>query len=147
LARGRSELKGRVVQTEGRTALENDGEIYMVIAPDARHLRALRLVAADAGGRAGFDVSEVDDLRIAVDELCQAMMWATEYRLVVRVVVHGPSVVVRASARRRASDPVPRLSSISELIVDAVSDEYRFDHSDQEVSFVVSKTAGRANGR
>jgi hypothetical protein len=131
----------------GRAALENDGEIYMVVAPDARHLRALRLVAADAGGRAGFDASEVDDLRIAVDELCQAMMAATEYRLVVRMVVHGSSVVVRASARRRANDPTPTLSSVSELIVDVVSDQYRFEHSDSEISFVVSKTAGRADGQ
>lgn len=136
------------MQTERRSAaLENDGEVYMVVAPDARHLRALRLVAADAGGRAGFDVSEVDDLRIAVDELSQAMMEATEYRMVIRVVVHGPSVVVRASARRQSKDPVPRLSNISELIVDAVSDRYRFEHTDEEISFVVSKTAGRGRER
>ena len=124
--------------------MENDGEVYLVVAPDARHLRALRLVAADAGGRAGFDVSEVDDLRIAVDELSQAMMGATEHRLVVRIVVHGRNVIVRASARRQAGDPVPHLSSISELIVDAVSDQYRLEHSDSEISFVVSKTAGRS---
>ena len=119
----------------------------MVVAPDARHLRALRLVAADAGGRAGFDVSEVDDLRIAVDELSHAMMEATEYRMVIRVVVHGSSVVVRGSARRRSNDPAPRLSNISELIVDAVSDQYRFEHTESEISFVVSKTASRASDR
>ncbi len=135
------------MEIDERVVVENDGEVYLVVAPDARHLRALRLVAADAGGRAGFDVSEVDDLRIAVDELCQAMMGATEHRIVVRIVVHGQNVVVRASARRRSTDPVPRLSNISELIVDAVSDEYRFEHSDSEISFLVSKTTRLVNRR
>jgi len=125
----------------------DDGDIHMVVAADAKHLRALRLVAADAGGRAGLDISEVDDLRIAVDELCHALMEATEHRLVVQIVVHGPHVIVRASARRSSTDPPPRLSSISELIVDAVSDQYRFEHSDSEMSFVVSKTAGRMSTR
>jgi hypothetical protein len=122
----------------------DDDEIYVVVPPHARTLRTLRLVAADAGGRAGLDVSEVDDLRIAVDELSQALMESTSNRLVVRFVVHGPHVIVKASARRRASDPVPQLSPISELIVDAVSDRYRLEQSATETWFVVTKTAGRS---
>lgn len=123
--------------------VEDDGEIFLVVPPDARNLRALRLVAADAAGRAGLDASEVDDLRIAVDELCQAMMDTTEHRLVVRILVHGPRVIVRGAARRRAFDPCPRLSTISELIVDAVTDQYSLEHSESEMSFMVTKTAGR----
>jgi hypothetical protein len=133
----------RQATSEDATAVDHDNEIYLVVPPDAAHLRAIRLVAADAGGRAGLDASEVDDLRIAVGELCQAMMDATDHRLVVRIVVHGPSVIVRASARRRSADPLPSLSSISELIVDAVSDHYCLDHSESEMMFIVSKTAGR----
>ena len=33
-------------------------------------LRLARLATADAGGRAGLGVDEIDDLRIAVSELC-----------------------------------------------------------------------------
>lgn len=33
-------------------------------------LRLARLASADAGSRAGFDVEEIDDLRIAISELC-----------------------------------------------------------------------------
>jgi hypothetical protein len=127
--------------------VNDGGEIYLVVPADAGHLRAIRLLAADAGGRAGLDASEVDDLRIAVGELCQAMMDATEHHLVVRIVVHGPNVIVRTSARRRAGDPLPHLSPISELIVDAVSDHYRLDHSESEMISVVSKTAGRLSSR
>ncbi len=33
-------------------------------------LRLARLTSADAGSRAGFDYEDIDDLRIAVSELC-----------------------------------------------------------------------------
>jgi hypothetical protein len=127
--------------------VDDGNEVFLVVPSDAAHLRAVRLVAADAGGRAGLDASEVDDLRIAVGELSQAVMDSTDHRLVVRIVVHGPSVIVRASARRRGADPLPSLSSISELIVDAVSDHYCLESSESEMIFVVSKTAGRMTRR
>ncbi len=40
----------------------------------ARFLRLARLAVADAGTRAGFTVEEVEDLRLAIDELCGPMM-------------------------------------------------------------------------
>ena len=126
---------------------DNAGEIWILVPPEARDLRALRLVTAEAGGRAGLTVSEVDDLRIAVDELCQVLMDSSDHRLAVRIAVHGRSLVVRATARRKSSDSDPRLSSVSELIVDAVADRYRLEHSPSEVSFVLSKTAGRLTVR
>jgi hypothetical protein len=123
--------------------VDDGNEVFLVVPPDAAHLRAVRLVAADAGGRAGLDASEVDDLRIAVGELSQAVMDSTDHRLVVRIVVHGQSVIVRVSARRHPNDPLPSLSAISELIVDAVSDHYCLEHSESEMICIVSKTAGR----
>ena len=122
---------------------ENEDEIWILVPPEARYLRALRLVTAEAGGRAGLSVSEVDDLRIAVDELCQVLMESTDHRLAVRIAVHGRSLVIRASARRQSSGSAPQLSAVSELIVDAVADHYCLEHSPSEASFVLSKTAGR----
>jgi len=40
---------------------------------DAEYLRLARLAAADAASRAGFDVDDIDDVRIAVSELCGAL--------------------------------------------------------------------------
>jgi hypothetical protein len=144
---------GTPAATDVQCDLEDDrpvddgNEVYLVVPSDPMHLRTIRLVVADAGGRAGLDASEVDDLRIAVGELSQAVMHTTDHRLVVRVVVHGARVIIRASARRESNDPLPRLSTISELIVDAVSDRYCLEHSESEMIFVVSKTAGRLSRR
>ena len=121
--------------------MERDGELFLVVAPDASFLRAIRLVAADAGRRAGLSVSEIDDLRIAIDELAQALMDVTEHRLVIRIAVHGARVIVRGTARRRRSDPPPQLDGVVALIVDAVSDHWELAHSSTEMWFVLAKTA------
>lgn len=121
--------------------MEDQDELCLLVPPHPQHLRAVRLVAAEAGGRAGFDVSELDDLRIAVDELCHALMETSERRLLVRVEVCPGRVVVRGSARRQPGGPAPELPGVTELIVDAVSSRYALDHDDDMMSFVLVKQA------
>lgn len=121
--------------------MEHDDELFLVVEPDARFLRTVRLVAADAGRRAGLSVSEIDDLRIAVDELALALMDATDHRVALRIVVHGSQVIVRGAARRRPGARPPRLDVVPALIVDAVSDHHDLSHSPDEMWFVLSKTA------
>ena len=122
--------------------MDYDDELFLVVPPDAGYLRTVRLVASDAGRRAGLSVSEIDDLRIAVDELAQALMQVTEHRLVIRVAVHGSQVLVRGPARRRRNDVPPRLHGVAALIVDAVSDHHELSHTGTEMWFVLAKTAG-----
>jgi hypothetical protein len=125
-------------------AVEDDDEIWLLVPPRACHLRAIRLVAAEAGRRAGFDMSELDDLRIAVGELCSVLMDATERRLLVKVLVRAGRVVVRGSAPRRDGGAPPSLPGVSELIVDAVSDDYALEVAGTQLSFVVWKEAAAA---
>jgi hypothetical protein len=127
--------------------VEHDDELFLVVSPDAQYLRTVRLVTADAGRRAGLSVSEIDDLRIAVDELAQALMDVTQHRLVIRVVVRGNQVIVRGTARRRRNDPPPKLNGVPALIVDAVSDHHDLSHGPNEMWFLLSKTAGEASER
>ena len=53
----------------------------------------------------------------------------------------GSQVIVRGTARRRRSDPPPKLNGVPALIVDAVSDHHDLSHSPNEMWFVLSKTA------
>src|SRR5258705_12262941 len=46
--------------------------LRLQVPATVEHLRTVRLVAADAAERAGFDCDQTDDIRIAVDELCHA---------------------------------------------------------------------------
>jgi serine/threonine-protein kinase RsbW len=50
-----------------------DNVVRLELPVDARYIRVARLVASGLGSTAGFDVDAVDDLRIAVDELCSAL--------------------------------------------------------------------------
>jgi serine/threonine-protein kinase RsbW len=48
--------------------------VTLVVPAAADYLRLARLASADAGSRAGFDYEEIDDLRIAVTELCHLLI-------------------------------------------------------------------------
>ena len=49
-------------------------EIVLTIPGKPEFLRLARMAAADAASRVGLTYEEIDDLRIAVDELCFAIM-------------------------------------------------------------------------
>ena len=48
-------------------------EVELRIPATASYLRLARLAAADVAARAGWNYEDIDDLRIAVDELCYAI--------------------------------------------------------------------------
>jgi serine/threonine-protein kinase RsbW len=54
--------------------VRNEGMIELVLPAETRLVRIARLVASGVATAAGFDVDEVEDLRIAVDELCTALV-------------------------------------------------------------------------
>jgi hypothetical protein len=47
--------------------------VRLAIPLDTRYVRIVRLVARGVGSAMGFNVEDVDDLRIAVEELCAAL--------------------------------------------------------------------------
>jgi serine/threonine-protein kinase RsbW len=51
----------------------NPGVIRLELPVDARVVRVARLVASGLAATVGFDIDEVDDLRLAVGELCSVL--------------------------------------------------------------------------
>ena len=51
-------------------AMDGPPQITITFPGTPEFLRLARLTSADAGSRAGFDYEDIDDLRIAVSELC-----------------------------------------------------------------------------
>jgi hypothetical protein len=116
-----------------------DGEVHLVVPPHSVYLRAIRLVAADAAGRAQLDCEETEDFRLAVDELCHVLMSMTDHSVVVTMMVENDGVVARGSARRRAGGDPLRLNKLTERLVLALADSMSLDESLDQVSFVVTK--------
>jgi hypothetical protein len=125
---------------EIRTTMD---DVHLVIPAGSEFLRVLRLVAADAANRAGLDCEEVEDFRIAVDELGHAVMAATDHHLHVTFRTNGDTVVARGTARSRGGAVEPPMSELSRAIVAGVTDSFEFGQDKAEVSFVVMKHANR----
>ncbi len=83
-------------------------DVWLTVPPYSEYLRTVRLVAADAAVRAGLDYDEVEDFRIAVDELCHLLMSSTDHEISVSFGVVGtlcPRPRARAAAiGRRTAD-------------------------------------------
>jgi serine/threonine-protein kinase RsbW len=118
-----------------------EGTIELVLPADARLMRLARLVASGVGSAAGFDVEEIEDLRIAVDEGCSALMEAgVDSPLLLSFEVDSGAVVVLGSTDA-GSDPArdaERLS-LSDQILRVVTDEHELAASHGRATFRFTK--------
>jgi serine/threonine-protein kinase RsbW len=63
-----------VTQVTDPSAPAVGGAIELVVPADTRLVRLARLVASGVAASAGFDVEQIEDLRVAVDEGCTALI-------------------------------------------------------------------------
>ena len=66
----------------------HDGVVRLELPIASQYIRVARLVASGLGASAGLDVDAVDDLRIAVDELCAA----ADRDVDVQILLPGPHI-------------------------------------------------------
>jgi hypothetical protein len=116
-------------------------DVWLTVPPFSEYLRTVRLVAADAAVRAGLDYDEVEDFRIAVDELCHLLMSSTDHQISVSFGVVGRCVLARGRARRRQGSPLAPLNDLSRTIIASVSDHHELHESDDELGFAAMKEA------
>lgn len=112
-------------------------ELRLRVSSSVDHLRTVRLVAADVAERAGFDYDEICDLRIAMSELCHAVMRSTEAPISLRFAIGPRCIEAYGSAERRGAAPALVLSPMAELIVGFVSDRFSLVDEPCEVGFVL----------
>jgi serine/threonine-protein kinase RsbW len=103
-------------------------------------LRLARLTSADAGSRAGFDYEDIDDLRIAVSELCSLLGGAVGGALTLEYEVSPGRVAVRGHAAPGALVD----SDLSRTIVEAVVDEVLLTAQDGVARFECTKRSAAA---
>jgi serine/threonine-protein kinase RsbW len=103
-----------------------DGLVRLELPVDTRYIRVARLVASGLGSTAGFDVDGVDDLRIAVDELCSALFELADggpVSLTFALSVGGVEVEGQAVAAPTAAID-PERFALSEQILGVACDQY-----------------------
>ena len=123
---------GPVRETPGDERVAAD-DIELRIPARPEFVRLARLAAADVGSRAGLGYEEVDDLRIAIDELCHAVMGVRDASdgdgrvLDLRFVLREGSLAIEGAC---TNDRTPELNELSTAILEAVVDERELDRRD-----------------
>ena len=102
------------------------GEVRLEVPAAPEFLRISRIMAAGVASRVGFTLDEVEDLRIAIDEVCFALVGANGRTgtLSLRYLLDSDQLAVEGTGRFSdglSNEPV--VSALSKQILAAVVDE------------------------
>jgi serine/threonine-protein kinase RsbW len=126
------------MRTEGPTVDPSNPVVEFGMPADPQYVRVARLVAGDMAERAGFSVDELDDIRLAVDELCAILIGADGSPLELRMQAIGGELVINGTT----AGPAPVVpSELSETLLRALVDSCTFDASEHETSVILRKQA------
>jgi hypothetical protein len=144
--RGRSGRRVRLLHVSDASDARADGpsadEVVLSILAEPQLLRVARLTAAGLAGRLGFSFDEIEDVKIAVDELCFALVGSKgrpgtltlTYRLDSgALAIDG----VGSFADGSGADPTP--SDLSSQILAAVVDEHDVRRDGEQLRFHMAK--------
>jgi serine/threonine-protein kinase RsbW len=130
---------------EREDQLRTGGDVRLVVPAAPEYLRLVRLTAAGLASRLGFTFDEVEDLRIAVDELCFHLLGdgdhdgrAEELRTMDLMYSAGPDSIT-ITGRTGLSGAVPAPSELSEQILDALVDEHEVSGDAGMITFRLKK--------
>lgn len=104
--------------------------VRLIVPAEARHVRLVRLTAAGVAAGAGFDVDDVEDLRVAVNELFALLVddaESSDDEVEVEYRVDGSAILVRGRRELASSQPAPpEPDDLALDILGVIVDEHRF---------------------
>jgi serine/threonine-protein kinase RsbW len=114
--------------------------IELTFPASSRYVRLSRLAAASLATELDFDVEEVDDLRIAVDEVVTLLVDGEHGgRISIRFVAGDGSLTVEGRCEG-ALPGAPAVSDLVEAILSATTDHHEIRSTAEERSFSITKT-------
>jgi serine/threonine-protein kinase RsbW len=101
------------------------GEVRLEVPASPEFFRIARIMGAGVASRLGFTLDELEDLSIAIDELCFALVGrGTEGTLCLTYQMLPDRLAVEGVGRfQHQPDTDPTLTDLSAQILDAVLDE------------------------
>jgi serine/threonine-protein kinase RsbW len=121
-------------------------EVTLVVQATNDHISFARLNATAVAGKIGFDYDAIEDVRIAVSELCGTVITAaapgTELRLAIRGGADGLEVSGRVPS---TPDAALETDELSDQVLAVVTDDYAYDVAEGEVSFRMTRAARQAD--
>ncbi len=137
--------------TDAAEALSTGDRIELRFPARGDLIVLARLVTSAISARAGFDIEELEDLRLAVGEVCLLTLQGSDARhgdLCLELTVFGDAIEVvctleRAKAAADVLGPeVEEISLLSERILDALVDEHGRETHDGSIRAWLRKRRG-----
>lgn len=100
--------------------------IRLDVPAAARFLHVVRLTAAGAGAEAGLDAEEIEDIKIAVDELCSVAIAASNEDQVLSLAFVAAEGELRVEATIPTSGPLD-VDEMGQAIISATVDAFTWD--------------------
>jgi serine/threonine-protein kinase RsbW len=121
---------------------DTEPKVRLVIPASSRYLRLARLTAAGLAGDLGYSVDDIEDLRVAVDELCAAIIEdaAEPAELELTYQESDGGLVVEGICRARSSQ-APELHSVARELLNMLADKYSIGAVDGHRNFRLVKYA------
>jgi serine/threonine-protein kinase RsbW len=118
-------------------------DVRLDLPAETRFLRLARLTASGLAGDLDFDLDEVEDLRVAVDEACAVLVEvaADGARLALTYQIRGQTVEVCGDV---AADRAPELHPVAQSVLALLASEFAVDHADGRASFRFLARRGEA---
>lgn len=117
--------------------------ISIAIPASPEYLNVIRLVAAGLAARISFTIEDIEDLKIAVDELSAYLTGAQgrDGRLEVTFVVHDDCVEIHGAGKFTTDYKIRTdLTEFSKMILETVADEASLEQRDGTPTFKLTKT-------
>jgi serine/threonine-protein kinase RsbW len=100
-------------------------DVVLQVPAVAASLRVVRMVAATLAADDGFDIDEVDEVRMAVDELCAAVIEARPASpLHIQFKLDGHRLAVRVEADQPAAGAVGAVDELRAAVLGATAGEH-----------------------
>lgn len=119
--------------------------ISIKIPASPEYLKVVRLIVSGLASRLKFTIDDIEDLKIAVDELSAYLTGAQgrEGSLDIAFDVHDDRIEIRGAGHFSAGTKVRTdLTEMSQKILETVADEAVLSQTDGVPTFRVSKTKG-----
>jgi serine/threonine-protein kinase RsbW len=119
--------------------------VRLVVPASPEYLRLVRLTAAGLASRLGFTFDEVEDLRIAVDELCFHLLGEGDdldefgEPRTMDLTYSAAADSISITGRTGSTGTVPEPSELSEQILDALVDEHEVSGDNGTITFRLKK--------
>jgi hypothetical protein len=120
--------------------------VTLIISATNDHISYARLQTTAVAGKLGFDFDTIEDVRIAVSELCGTIIAASEPGSELRLDIRGGDEGLSVNGQvPMAEGKSLETDELSDQVLMVVTDSYGYDVTDGVVSFQMTRAISAGN--